>query len=286
MRRLRTNRGAALLVVLWVAILITIAAAMAMRHAQTDRTRAIALRDQVIVQNQLDSALAIVLDRLASTDPAVVPPLGSEFTVTHEGQTFSVLIQNEAGLVDINAADEALLTALLGQLELSERDARKIAQQILDWRDRDDDPAPFGAEVADYRLAERTYGPRNGPFESVEEFTQVLAVDDGLYRAMQSLVTVYTRSASPVPSAAPPPVRAALESIGITAPPPVAELGLGQSLAGTIVRVAIRATVSASPSHSLTTVVRLTGDTRAPTITYMSSIGATEATDPGGKSKP
>lgn len=274
MRRLRTNRGAALLVVLWVAILITIAAAMAMRHAQTDRTRAIVLRDQVISQNQLDSALAIVLERLTSTDPSVIPTLGTEFELTHGTQTFSVLTRNEAGLVDINEADEALLTALLGQLELSERDARKVAQQILDWRDRDDDPAPFGAEVADYRLAERTYGPRNGPFESVEELTQVLAVDDGLYRKMQPLVTVYTRSASPVPGAAPPPVQAALESIGITAPPPVADLGLGQSLAGTIVRVHVRAT--ASTDRSLTTVMRLTGDTRAPTITYMTSPGATE----------
>jgi general secretion pathway protein K len=278
MRRLRTNRGAALLIVLWVAILITIAAAMAMRHSQTDRTRAITLRQQVITRNQFDSALALVLEQLTSTDPADLPPLGTQFSLTHADQKFDILIRNEAGFVDINEADEALLTALLGQLELSERDARKAAQQILDWRDRDDDALPFGAEVADYRLAGRQYGPRNGPFESVEELTQLLAIDEKLYRLLQPLVTVYTRSTSPLLNAAPPPVRAALESIGITAPPPAPDLGLGQSLAGTIQRISIRTASDAGPSVNMTVVVRLTGDARDPTVTYMSSFAPANAT--------
>jgi hypothetical protein len=69
--------------------------------------------------------------------------------------------------------------------------ALSIAARVIGWRDADDVAGPEGAEEADYHAAGLHYGPRNAPFQSVEELRQVLGMDT-LRGSVLGRFTVYT----------------------------------------------------------------------------------------------
>jgi len=76
------------------------------------------------------------------------------------------------GLIDassrihLNTANEAMLLSLPGMTP-------ELVDALLDWRDRDDNPRPQGAEQDYYSQLERPYQIKNGPFTSVEELLLV-----------------------------------------------------------------------------------------------------------------
>ncbi len=87
-----------------------------------------------------------------------------------------VSVQDEAGRVDLNSASEALLLALMRGIGLGEDDAARMVDRILDYRDRDGDRRPLGAERAEYEAA-GLLGPKNAPLDAVEELAQVVGAD-------------------------------------------------------------------------------------------------------------
>ncbi|MFL6603248.1 MAG: hypothetical protein ACJ8R9_18240, partial [Steroidobacteraceae bacterium] len=108
-----------------------------------------------------------------------------------------------------NTADDDLLFAFFMANGWTESGARTLVARIADWRDPDDTPRSGGAELAEYLAANKRYGPRNAPFEDVEELRQVLAAET-LKPSLLDSFTVYTHAAMPAEYAAPPPVKAAL----------------------------------------------------------------------------
>lgn len=107
------------------------------------------------------------------------------------GARLLVTVQDEAGLVDLNSAAEALLVALLRGSGFSEGDALKLSHRILDFRDRDDERRAAGAESADYAAAGLP-GPKNAPFDAVDELAQVLGADAALLDLLRRAVTVHS----------------------------------------------------------------------------------------------
>ncbi len=51
-----------------------------------------------------------------------------------------------------------------------------VAAALVDWRDRDDEPSPQGAEQEYYSSLDRPYAVRNGPFETLRELLMVRGV--------------------------------------------------------------------------------------------------------------
>jgi general secretion pathway protein K len=103
-----------------------------------------------------------------------------------------IVVEDEAGKVDLNAASERLLTNLLRGLGATPREAAALADRILDFRDADDERSPLGAERSDYAAAGLTYGPKNAAFEAVEELDQVLNIPPGWLARLRPFVTVYS----------------------------------------------------------------------------------------------
>ena len=107
------------------------------------------------------------------------------------GDWLTIAVEDEVGKVDLNAADERLIGAALLAAGVAEREAAALAQRILDYRDTDDARQPDGAETAEYRDAGRP-GPKNWPFETIEEVEQVLGAAPGLAEALRPYATVYS----------------------------------------------------------------------------------------------
>jgi general secretion pathway protein K len=104
-----------------------------------------------------------------------------------DGRRLAVSITDEAGKVDLNAASDRLLQALL----VGVGSGKGLADAIIDFRDDDNIKRPLGAERDEYSAAGRP-GPKNAPFSAVEEIEQVLGVDAELAARLRPHITVYT----------------------------------------------------------------------------------------------
>lgn len=101
-------------------------------------------------------------------------------------------IQDEAGKIDINAVEDEILRRLFEMAGIESDRARAVAQSIIDWRDKDDVRLPNGAEVEDYHAAGMAYGPRNGPFETLNELRLVLGIKADILKVAGRFFTVMT----------------------------------------------------------------------------------------------
>jgi general secretion pathway protein K len=109
-----------------------------------------------------------------------------------EGQSISLVIQDELGRIDLNRADTDLLTGLFRSVGLTPEQVSSAVDKILDWRDSTPLKHANGAKDQDYRLAGLPYGPRNGPFQSVEELMLVIGMTPALFAQVKPALTVYS----------------------------------------------------------------------------------------------
>lgn len=140
-------------------------------------------------------------------------PDGEAHPWAFAGESLEIKVSNEASRIDLNKASRDLLEDLLKAAGLAEDEASAIADAIEDWRDTNDLTELQGAEDSDYEDAGRSYGAKDGPFDSVEELQLVLGVDRNLYRTLKPAVTVDSSRATPTEEFAPPLVQAALQGI-------------------------------------------------------------------------
>src|SRR5690625_4200857 len=85
-----------------------------------------------------------------------------------------------------------LFTNLFVSRGVEEAEAWHLADAIEDWRDEDDLPRLYGAELAEYEAAGYPYGPANQPFGSVDELQQVIGMSWDLFRELEPLLTVHS----------------------------------------------------------------------------------------------
>ena len=189
------DRGFILVIVISVIGLLALAAA---GFAQVTRSQVRAAASAVgssTAQALADSGieLAVLELALARQDPAYQRrfAVGEKPYVceAEDGRRLAISISDEAGKVDLNAASDRLLQALLAGVGVPASQA--TADAIMDFRDDDSIKRPQGAEREEYRAAGRP-GPKNAPFSVVEELEQVLGVDSALAARLRPHVTVYT----------------------------------------------------------------------------------------------
>ena len=125
----------------------------------------------------------------------------NEQRIPFGGGEIRIRVQDEAGLIDLNTARPEVLDQLLRSAGAADADRPQLLAAILDWRDADGD-TDDGAEDAAYAGVGRSYGAKDGPFNSVPELRLVLGMTEPVFRAMQSALTVHSgqRSINPAVS--------------------------------------------------------------------------------------
>lgn len=186
--------GFALVIVLWMAALLALAAAAlaasAKVHFQATRNSIESQRAQGLA----DAGVQLALRELANT-PDTIPrslPSSPRTCRLPEGDELSISIHDEAGKIDLNTADDALLSALLTGIGLSEPEAANLIAAISDFRDADSERSLNGAEAAEYRAAGRIAGPKNAPFDSVIEIGSVLGLNSNLFARISPHLTTHS----------------------------------------------------------------------------------------------
>ncbi|MCH8184451.1 MAG: general secretion pathway protein GspK [Proteobacteria bacterium] len=104
-----------------------------------------------------------------------------------------IVIEDEAGKVDLNRAPDQLLVDLFVAVGVGDQRASELVDAIVDFRDRDNLRRLNGAEDGDYERAGLPYGAKDAPFEAIEELQRVLGMTRALYRAVAPSITVHNR---------------------------------------------------------------------------------------------
>ncbi len=189
------QRGVALVLVMWVAVLLTVIASSFIVERRTE---------MLVVRNSLSMARAeAVADagvqravfEMYRTDnaPEGWKRDGTLYDYSFDNVPVKVEIRDESAKIDVNTASDALLRGLFLSLGLADDEAARIVDAILDWRDADSFKRPNGAEEPEYKAAGLSYGPANAPFQAIEELQLVLGMRPELYRRVAPLITVFSR---------------------------------------------------------------------------------------------
>jgi general secretion pathway protein K len=187
-----SERGFALVMVLWMGLLIAVIGGSLLHEVRSERvsaaTDAAELEATLLADGGINRAILSLIDQSDSIHWHID---GTPQTLQVAGHDDVVRVESEAGKIDLNAAPASLLAALLRGAGTSAADSQTLADRVIAWRS----PVPSGAIDATtnlYRDAGRSYGPRHEAFRSVGELRMVLGMTDELQSALVPLVTVYS----------------------------------------------------------------------------------------------
>ena len=205
------EKGIALLMVLWVLILLSAIATEFCYAMRTEVNMVRNFKEQTeayyialaglnravmeLVRNELIPEKRKILEEEDETADetsqrwrinTTIPPVPFS-----EGQ-FQVKIENEAGKININTADESLLRMMLNNFELEEQEKSVIVDSIIDWRDENDLHRMNGAENDYYQSLPTPYECKNGDFDAVEELLMVRGITPEIFHGgLAQMVSVF-----------------------------------------------------------------------------------------------
>ncbi|MGH8474354.1 MAG: general secretion pathway protein GspK [Methylococcales bacterium] len=199
----RSSFGIALVLVLWVIVILSIMAASFSLNLRREIDLLRNAREEAEAGPVAEAGIYYAMRRLIEANREKKWRTdGSVYEVSFGGGRVRVRIYDEGGKYDLNVAPDPMLTSLLQHSGLDPDKAAALVGAIADWKDSDDlQHIPAGAEAHDYEDADRSYGPRNKPFQTIEELGLVLGVTRDLYRKLEPLITVYGAQAIDVTKA-------------------------------------------------------------------------------------
>jgi type II secretory pathway component PulK len=174
------KKGLVLVGVLWVIMVLIVIAAAIGRNSRLDTKVCVVRTDEVrckwSCRAGVERAIAVLNEDLRGSDS--LEDLWSENDVDFNdvmlGECiFTVRVVDEASKLNINTATRAQLMRL-------EREGmtEEIADAIMDWRDRNDEPRRGGAETGYYENLRYRYRIRNGRFRTIRELLLVKGITE------------------------------------------------------------------------------------------------------------
>ena len=184
---IRSERGIALLMVLWIITILMVLVMSFSFLTKTEANSAFYFREGVqkkfYAEAGIEKALMEIAHRQQYRNQTVVLE-GSE-VVRADGRPYIAAIGtgryiirllNESGKININTMTDAsgvVLNNLLVNLGIQKEQADVIVDSMLDWTDEDNLHRLNGAEDEYYMSLPSPYRTKNGPFEVMEELLLV-----------------------------------------------------------------------------------------------------------------
>lgn len=200
----RTERGWALVSVLWALTILALMAAAT--EALTVTSYRIEQRAILEARTQaaLDAAIVRAVLGISDLRPSMRWRVdGAHRQFAFEGVSIDISVQDEFGHIDLNAASVALIVQLFTAAGVAPDEASVLADRISAWRSSTGLDTLKGGTDDDYRAAGLSYLPRHGPFQAVDELKLVLGMTPQLFAKIRPALTVYSKHAMFDPSIAP-----------------------------------------------------------------------------------
>ncbi len=201
--RLRSERGVALMLVLWLIVVLAAVAAAAVSTVKRQSDVVVNLRATAQARAAAESGVTVALEELwaafaATVEfsdlprvyPTVVDRLERLGQQALGDARFQVAVVDLTSRIDLNNAGEGTLAAFLGTF-VGEGEARSLTDALLDWRDPDGAPRPRGAEAEAYAASGSGFAPPNRPLRRLEELTRIVGFTEEIAAAIAPYVTVW-----------------------------------------------------------------------------------------------
>lgn len=204
------EKGFALLIVIWGLALLAVIATTFVTSVNTQLRITRNVIDSTKAETLANAGVEISASKLVARTKG---RSGSRLALRTDGSpmhclvgedtSLTLIVWDEGGKVDLNAASPALLKALLQNFENDPQKVAALSSAIVDFRDTNDLKTLNGAEAKEYAIANLPYGPKNARFDSVEELEQVIGLGGTLYQQILPFVTVYSQRNGIDPQVAP-----------------------------------------------------------------------------------
>lgn len=192
------QQGIALILVLWVLILVTVATGAYALMARMDQLEANQLLSGTQARFWAEAGVNLAALALREPDEELrMVADGRPYAQELEGVLIEVMARDERGKLDINVADEVTLYTLFTNHGLEPDASEALAAAVLDWRDGDEAERVNGAELETYLAFGYAVGPANRNFMMVEELLQVIGMPYELFRRLEPGITVFARTDLP-----------------------------------------------------------------------------------------
>lgn len=190
---MRRQKGAVLVLVLWVLAVLGLVAGFYASEAKVRRNLGSQTLESLRTREEIKALLCILATRLATPDmkpedaweKGLFVPDGLPHRIFLNQTAIDFILEDERGKIDLNKApDEDIRLVLQEMLKLQGENpalADRLLNAILDWKDLDNLPRDGGAEDETYEQKRPSYVAANGPFKSLEELLLVEGVTYELF---------------------------------------------------------------------------------------------------------
>ncbi len=183
---LKSEKGIALLLVLWALILLMTVIASFAFLTRTELEAGFHFKRRIkadfLLEGAINRAIAEIMYAQRNPDAEDVWDLnGTPNYYRADNRKITVIISPEASRVDLNRSSDVILRGLLASIGVDAEKADTIIDSILDWRDADDLHRLNGAENDYYQSLEPPYSCKNGDFDSVYELLYVKGVTEDIF---------------------------------------------------------------------------------------------------------
>ncbi|HLK83423.1 MAG TPA: type II secretion system protein GspK [Xanthobacteraceae bacterium] len=205
----RSSGGFIVVAVLWI---LAALATLAMSYGVYVNATAFAFADYDVRLKAQELAMAgVELAVYKLTEDPQARPAQGRFAFRLGNAAVAVHFRSESGRIDLNFAPKQLLVGLFTVLGYDQEAAEDFADRIIAWRTPASGVADSEAFL--YRTAGKSYGPRRGPFQHVNELGLVLGMTPDLVERALPYLTVYSGQAEVNVFEAAPEVLAALPGL-------------------------------------------------------------------------
>src|SRR6185369_3330161 len=173
MHPLRSERGVALMMVLWIFMVLTVLVAEFSRGMRDDAVATQNMAEEVQargvafagITQGIYRAMRVHANNQDEEEPEDLdvddwPPDGAWHDGVYGGGKFSVRMLDETGKISLNRVDEAMLRRIFTNIGVSGDEQEAITDAILDWRDIDDLKRLHGAESEFYLKLPQPYSAK------------------------------------------------------------------------------------------------------------------------------
>jgi type II secretory pathway component PulK len=196
LEKLSSKHGFVLFTVIWLVAVIAVVTTMFVTRSQNVKILERALYFNRELEMAADGLVRLQAFRLAKqsvvvTDAALDVRGGVRNCAWNSSLQLNYTIQDQAGLIDINAASPELMTRLLTGMGVEQDEALTLRAAILDYRDPDTTQSGGGLETDDYPA--QGPWPSNLPFFAIEELDRVPNISDTLFAKLLQITTVHSQ---------------------------------------------------------------------------------------------
>ncbi len=226
----RRDRGIALILVLWVVALLSVAALsfslLVRSEAQATLAYKEGMENKFLAEAGMRRAVLELFYRKAGgrhevweEGREIFQCDGRPYAGEVAGGHYRVSLADESGKINLNGLTDRtgiVLKNLLRNDGVAEASADIIVDAILDWKDKDNLPRLHGAEDEYYQSLPRPYRAKNGDFETLEELFLVRGLSPDILtgaekrKGLLSSCTIYATSGKINVNAASPDVLRAI----------------------------------------------------------------------------